>query len=152
MFLWSSTESHHSYSYSAFTLSRSAHPCYSIVNAVAPGRLGPLDPRYLRLSPRHPIPSQLLLVGMKCYASGTPRRTVYILYLNYRPWSPRPCPPSNRRAYIRPAEHVSPQLAILHFYYFAFFISFLSCFLTFFFFLCSSRLLSYPRLRTWGQI
>ena len=69
------------------------------------------------------IPSQLLLVGMKCYASGTPRRTVHVLYLKSRPWSPRPCPPSNRHAYIRPAEHVTLQLVILHIYYF-----FFSCF------------------------
>ena len=58
-----------------------------------------------------------------------------------------------RPARIRQAQHMSPQLAISHFYYFASFLSLLSCFLTFFLFLRSPRLLSsHPRLRTWAQI
>ena len=36
-----------------------------------------------------------------CYASSTQRRILYVLNLKYGPWSPRPCFPSNRCAYIK---------------------------------------------------
>ena len=147
-----STDLQYSYSFKAVILSRSAYH-YCLSARLRPACWETLSLDTLDWAPGHRVPRQLLLVGMKCYASGTPRRTVYVLYLKYGPWSPRPCHPSNRHAYISPAEHVTPQLAISHIYYC--FFSYFSFFAYFcvFCFLRSPRLLSsHPRLRICAQI